>query len=438
MLDQYKKLLQEAVRFQSVSTDSQYQEQIKQMVDWYKNLLEQNKFSVQVMTGYDNPIIIGSYAANPEYKTCLIYGHYDVQPANKNEGWDKEPFELAENNGRLIARGAIDNKGQNLVHLVSALELIKQGKLGYNLKFMLEGNEETGSPHLEKFIQDNQEFLKADFIMISDGEISGNVPNLEVAFRGGFNSTLTVMVGSQDLHSGLYGSAAPNAIHELTKVIASLYDKENKIAIPGFYDNVLPITQEILDNNKTIPFSQEEYQRITTRKAMLVQDNYDFYTQIGLLPAIEVSGIQAGYMGQGYRNAIPGQASAKINFRLVKNQEAQQIIELVKKHIRAVLPEYADFEFITSDPYQGIVLDVNNEYTQKAKAILESVWAKPAILKYNGGGLPITTYFGQVLKIPQVLIPFANEDCNMHGANENFDLAYLEKAISFSQRFLSA
>jgi acetylornithine deacetylase/succinyl-diaminopimelate desuccinylase-like protein len=143
-------------------------------------------------------------------------------------------------------------------------------------------------------------------------------------------------------------------------------------------------------------------------------------------------------MGQGYRNAIPGQASAKINFRLVKNQEAQQIIELVKKHIRAVLPEYADFEFITSDPYQGIVLDVNNEYTQKAKAILESVWAKPAILKYNGGGLPITTYFGQVLKIPQVLIPFANEDCNMHGANENFDLAYLEKAISFSQRFLSA
>jgi acetylornithine deacetylase/succinyl-diaminopimelate desuccinylase-like protein len=236
----------------------------------------------------------------------------------------------------------------------------------------------------------------------------------------------------------LYGSAAPNAIHELTKVIASLYDKENKIAIPGFYDNVLPITQEILDNNKTIPFSQEEYQRITTRKAMLVQDNYDFYTQIGLLPAIEVSGIQAGYMGQGYRNAIPGQASAKINFRLVKNQEAQQIIELVKKHIRAVLPEYADFEFITSDPYQGIVLDVNNEYTQKAKAILESVWAKPAILKYNGGGLPITTYFGQVLKIPQVLIPFANEDCNMHGANENFDLAYLEKAISFSQRFLSA
>jgi acetylornithine deacetylase/succinyl-diaminopimelate desuccinylase-like protein len=437
MLDQYKKLLQEAVRLQSVSTSSQYQEQIKQMVAWYKNLFEQNQFSVKVIEGYDNPIILASYAADPSYKTVLIYGHYDVQPASKDEGWDNEPFELAERDGRLIARGAIDNKGQVLAHLVNVFELLKGKNLRYNVKFMIEGNEETGSPHLEGFIQDNQELLKTDFVMISDGEISGGVPNLEVAFRGGFNSALTISVGTQDLHSGLYGSAAPNAIHELSKVVASLHDSENKIAIPGFYDNVLPVTKEILDNNKTIPFSQEEYQRITTRKAMLAQDNYDFYTQTGLLPAIEVSGIQAGYMGQGYRNAIPGQASAKINFRLVKNQKAQAVAELFKKHVRAVLPDYADFEFMMTNPYDGVVLNIDNEYVQKAKSILESVWGRPAILKYNGGGLPIATYFDRILQVPQVLVPFANEDCHMHGANENFDLAYLEKALRFSKTFLS-
>ena len=206
MLDQYKKLLQEAVRLQSVSTSSQYQEQIKQMVAWYKNLFEQNQFSVKVIEGYDNPIVLASYAADPSYKTVLIYGHYDVQPASKDEGWDNEPFELAERDGRLIARGAIDNKGQVLAHLVNVFELLKGKNLRYNVKFMIEGNEETGSPHLEGFIQDNQELLKTDFVMISDGEISGGVQNLEVAFRGGFNSALTISVGTQDLHSGLYGS----------------------------------------------------------------------------------------------------------------------------------------------------------------------------------------------------------------------------------------
>ncbi|KKU09758.1 MAG: putative beta-Ala-His dipeptidase [Parcubacteria group bacterium GW2011_GWB1_46_8] len=433
----YKQLLSEVIKFQSASTDAQYQDEIQKTVNWYKNIFETDGFKVNVITGYDNPIIIASYAADPQYKTCLIYGHYDVQPASKNEGWDNDPFTLTEKNGRLVARGVIDNKGQNLVHISTVIELIKEKSLGYNVTFMIEGNEETGSPHLETFIKDNQELLEADFVMISDGEISGGVPNIEVSFRGGFNSTLTVTVGTQDLHSGLYGSAAPNAIHELGKVIASLYDKENKVAVPGFYDDVLPVTQELLDNNKTIPYSTEEYKRITGRHAMLSEQGYDFYTQTGLRPAIEISGIQAGYMGDGYRNAIPYKATAKINFRLVKNQNAQTIIEKFKQQVRSILPEYADFVFETVGPYEGVVLDTNNPYVQKAKIILELIWQKNAILKYNGGGLPIATYFDSILNIPQVLIPLANEDCNMHGANENFAVDYCEKGLAFSKRFLS-
>jgi len=436
MKEQYKNLLTELIGFRSISTDIAYQGEIQKTAQWLKNLFEQNKFTAQVVEGYGNPVVIASYIVDPAYKTVLIYGHYDVQPAGKDEGWDSEPFELIEANGRLMGRGAIDNKGQVLVHMINVFEHIKNKTLGYNVKFMIEGNEETGSPNLEKFIGDNLNLLTADFVMISDGEVSGGVPNLEVSFRGGFNSTLTVTVGTQDLHSGLYGSAAPNAVHELSKVIASLYDAECKIAVPGFYKDMMPPDMAVVNANKVIPFSIEEYQRITGRKAMLNQDGYDFYSQTGLLPAIEVSGIQAGYMGQGYRNAIPCKASAKINFRLVKNQDPLHIAEVFRAYIRTVLPAYADFEFEMTDPYDGIIIDTENEYFQGVKNILESIWGAKAILKYNGGGLPITTYFSRLLAVPQVLVPLANEDCNIHGANENFALDYLEKAMNFSRLFL--
>ncbi|KKU46864.1 MAG: ArgE/DapE/Acy1 family protein [Parcubacteria group bacterium GW2011_GWF2_46_8] len=166
----YKQLLSEVIKFQSASTDAQYQDEIQKTVNWYKNIFETDGFKVNVITGYDNPIIIASYAADPQYKTCLIYGHYDVQPASKNEGWDNDPFTLTEKNGRLVARGVIDNKGQNLVHISTVIELIKEKSLGYNVTFMIEGNEETGSPHLETFIKDNQELLEADFVIQSNDQ----------------------------------------------------------------------------------------------------------------------------------------------------------------------------------------------------------------------------------------------------------------------------
>ncbi len=337
----------------------------------------------------------------------------------------------------------VDNKGQSLVHIVNVLEQIKNKTLGYNVKFLIEGNEETGSGKIEKFIQDNQELLKADFVLLSDGEISGGKPGIDVGFRGGLNATLTIKTGKVDLHSGLYGSVAPNALHELTWVISGIYEPgTNQIKVHNFYEDVEPLEKQILENNKKIPFSFEEYKKITGCKTLLTEkqdltdkQGLDFYTQTGLRPAIEITGLAGGYTGEGYKNVIPCQAQAKINFRLVKNQKPEKVFKLFKDWLGLVLPDYVDFNLELNSPYEGVKLDIENQHVGKARNLLEQIWQGQVIFKYVGGGLPITTYFNEVLQIPQVLVPFANEDCNMHGANENFDLKYLDKAMKFSQEF---
>lgn len=437
MFEQYKGFLNELVGFRSVSTDASFLPEIQKIVEWYRDFFVRSGFSVNVVQGYDNPLIIADYVLDPGLKTVLIYGHYDVQPAQKEEGWESEPFELSERNDRLYARGVIDNKGQHLVHVMSVIEAIKNKVLGYNIKFFLEGNEETGSSNLEKFIKEKKDLLKADFVMLSDGEISGGGPNIEIGFRGVFNSTLKISVGSVDLHSGMYGGFAPNAIHELAKIVAQFYDKDNKLADPGFYLETTPLTDEVLENNKNIPFSETEYQRITGRKKFFTQDNLDFYTRTGLLPSVEVTGIQAGYSGEGYRNSIPHKAEAKINVRLSPTQEPEKVFQTLKNFLKKIIPDYVVWELSFDQHNKGVFIDVNNQEVINASKVLEAVWQKPVILKYVGGSLPIITYFKDILGLAVLSIPLVNEDCNMHGANENFELFYLEKAMEFSKKFFS-
>lgn len=433
MTKTYLDLVSEFVKFKSISTDNTYATEIQKCALWMKNTFNANGFKVNVINNYGNPIIIAKYQTNPEHKTCLIYGHYDVQPALESDGWNSKPFELTNDGKRLYARGAIDNKGQVAIHIATIIDLIKENKLGYNITFMIEGNEETGSPLLKKFIKEHQELIKSDFVVISDGEITGNNPVLELSFRGGFNTTVTLKTASNDLHSGIYGGIAPNAAHEAAKLIANLYDSNNHITIPHFYDDVLPI-----ENNPIIPFDSSEYQRITGAKTILNEAEYDPYTQIGLRPTIQVTGIQSGYTSEGYKNGIHAKALIKINFRLVRNQDSSKTAELFKQYIKTTLPKYVDYEIEINDIHEGIKLDLNNDYILKAQSILEKTYGTKPLLKYSGGGLPIVTYFSEAFNIPQVLVPLANEDCNMHGANENFNLKDIEKALNFSKQFFTS
>ncbi|PIP50549.1 MAG: hypothetical protein COX12_00775 [Candidatus Brennerbacteria bacterium CG23_combo_of_CG06-09_8_20_14_all_44_41] len=247
---------------------------------------------------------------------------------------------------------------------------------------------------------------------------------------------MTVKTSTTDLHSGLYGHSVPNAIHELSKVCADLYDANNRIVVPGFYDDVDSVSDDVKKANQAIPFSLEEHKRISGAKILLTEPGIDFYTQVGLLPAIEVTTIVGGYMGQGFRNGIPATATAKINFRLVARQNPTKIAKAFEKYVRSILPAYVDFTFEFKTPYNASKIDTKNKYVERAQKVLEVAYGSTPIYKYVGGGLPMVNSFEKALKIPSVLVPLANEDCAMHAANENFALTNVEQALRFSALFL--
>lgn len=435
----YNELLSKFISFKSISTDKSFKQEVSATADFLISTFSENGFSTEKVEGYGNPIVLANLEVDPTLPTCLIYGHYDVQPAEKSDGWDSEPFEVREDENRIYARGIVDNKGQVLIHIATIIDLIKSGKIKYNIKFMVEGDEETGSPLMENFVKDYSEQLHCDFLMISDGEIISDYPVLDAGFRGGANTTLTLTTASTDTHSGIYGGGIPSASHEAGKFIDKLFDKNYHVQIPGFYDAVDEIPSEILENNKNIPFSKEELERITGVKSALIDGDYDIYTATSLRPTVQITGLQSGYVGEGYKNGIPAKSIIKANFRLVKSQNPEEIMEKYEQFIKDNLPEYVSYKLEISDPYEGIKLDLDNDYIKEAYSALEDAFGKKPFYKFSGGGLPIVTLFVEELGVKNALmVSLGNEDCNMHGINENFDKNILEKGLAFSRKFFGA
>ena len=394
-MDTYLQYLKEFISFKSISTDSAYKKELDKTASWLEALFTQNGFEAQVITGYGNPIVLAHFHIDKKLPTCLIYGHYDVQPADILEGWTSDPFTLRQDGKKLYGRGVVDNKGQILIHVVSIFERIKQKKLGMNIIFMIEGGEETGGTELTRFVKENKESVSADFVLISDGEMKGNNPTIEAGLRGGFNCTLTIKTGEKDLHSGIYGGIASNAAHTLSMIINKTVDS-------------FPLS------SKAHPSTNRE---------------------VGLIPALDVTSIQAGYQGEGYRNSIPHKASAKINVRIVKSQDPHEIFSQLKEFIKTELPSTCTFEFTLDHPHNAVKLDLSNEYVKEASSILKKVYGKEPLFTYSGGAIPIVDEFNTTLKIPTLLVNLANEDCNMHGVDENFDIEFIEKGLAFSTLF---
>ncbi len=438
MTSSYRSLLTQFISYPSISTDPEHKNDMTQTAWFLVDLLSAHGFTAQAITGYSNPIVVARYITDPSYETVLIYGHYDVQPADLSEGWTNDPFVLTEREWRLYARGVVDNKGQIMIHIATVLDLISQGKLRYNIVFMIEGDEETWSPHLERFINEQKDLLKADYTLISDGEIIGDhTPTLIAAFRGGCNLTLTLRTASDDLHSGLYGNIAPNSAYEMSHLLGKLYDDRAMIAVPWRYDSVAPITPEQKENNTHVPFSFEETQQITGIKALYTPDGYDPTTANGLLPTIEISWIQSGYTGNGYRNAIPAQTMAKINFRFAPGQDAQQMMQLFSQRVTSQLPAYVDHTIEMSDAYDAITLRTDHPKVQEARDILSTIYGRAPILRYCGAAIPVTGLFQDLLWQTVIVVDLANEDCHMHGVDENFSISCIDKGLAFSQQFLS-
>lgn len=438
MLTSYLPLLHKSISYKSISTDPEYKEVCNACAEWYIELFQNHGFATEKIIWYGNPLVYAYYEVDPWAKTYLVYGHYDVQPADISEWRSHDPFALRKNENKLYARGAVDNKGQHMIHITTILELIKTNTLAHNIKFLLEWDEETGSPHIPTAISDYKELLKADIALISDGEIIGNhTPTMTASFRGGANMTITLDTAKTDLHSGIYGNIAPSTSHEAAILISKLYDEFNSIAIPGRYDDLSEITDTQVANNKNVPFDIEELKYISWIKTVIPPKGYDPVTANGLLPTIQISGIHSGYTGNGYKNIIPWSATIKINFRFWPGQDAEAKIEKFKQRVANTLPVYADHEIETSDYYNAISIDIDNEETKKASVLLSEVYGKTCIMRYCGAAVPISWLFQDILACKVIIADLGNEDCNMHGVDENIDIACVEKGLEFSRRFFA-
>ncbi|HRP36666.1 MAG TPA: M20/M25/M40 family metallo-hydrolase [Candidatus Dojkabacteria bacterium] len=436
----YISLVDEYISFRSISTLDATDE-INKTVDWLEKLFVSNHFKAEIIRGYDNPVIISEFVVDESFPTVLIYGHYDVQPASEDE-WGTNPFVVRNEKGRLYARGIVDNKGQMLVHLVSVLELIRKNKLKYNVKFLIQGNEETGSPNIGKLLEKHKQKLRSDLILISDSALLKNHPTIEMSLRGVFNTTLTIRTSNKDLHSGLFGGAVPNSAQIASEFISKLRSSESLVNIDGFYENVIKPDEKYLELTRKIPFNDDEFSDLTGTKAVLLENGHNFYSQTGLRPTVEVTGLESGYTGSGYRNSIPSQTVIKFNFRLVPCQNPEEILEKFKMFTRKMLPEYADFDFAKPEKTEGtvkpIMLNPENKFTKKAVKLLEQIHNKDVLYDFNGATLPIVVDFTNILKTDMLMVALANEDCNMHAVDENFDLQSLRKALEFSYKFLSS
>lgn len=436
MNNEFKKLLGEYVALQSISTDPAFDAEMRKTAEWLGEYLAEHGFKVSYLKGpRTNPVVFAEYIQSPELETVLVYGHYDVQPAKREDGWSSDPFVLTEKKGRLIGRGVVDNKGQNLIHIYTICKLIEEGKLAYNVKVMIEGNEETANPDMTAMVKKYQKLFTADTILISDSELRGTIPTMEVSLRGGFNFTITITTAKSNLHSGLAGGVAPSSLHEMARLIAKFYKADNTIAIPGFYAGTKKLSSEEIANAKKTG-TEADVKKIFGIKGLVTEKGMSPYAQLGLRPTIQVSGIKSGYTGEGYSNIIPGSAEARVNVRVSAGQDPEKIYQTIVKFIKSQVPKYAGVSVKTTDlKNPPVAMDTKRKQVQEIKKLLKSVYKKEPLMLYCGASIPVVSDFKDIMGIDPTLVALGNDDCNMHGLDENFRIDLIEKGLAFSRKF---
>ncbi len=385
---------------------------------------------VQIHPTAGHPVVYAEKYVGDDVPTVLVYGHYDVQPPDPLNLWNSGPFEPVIKDEKIYARGACDDKGQFFMH-VKALEILtKTNSLPVNLKFLIEGEEEIGSAHLGDFVKKNKELLKADVILISDtAMISMDSPSIDVGVRGLSYIEVEVTGPNRDLHSGVYGGAVANPITILTKMIASLHDKNNRITIPGFYDDVVEASDAERKELAKAPFDEKEFRADLGINELWGEEGFSSNERTGIRPTLEVNGIWGGYTGEGAKTVLPSKAFAKISCRLVPNQTTDKITPLLIDHIKKIAPKNVTVKAEVhhgGDPYMTPVDSI--EYRAAAKAI-EATFGKKPIPVRGGGSIPITALFEKELDCKVVFLGFGLDSDNLHSPNEKFELRNFYKGI---------
>jgi acetylornithine deacetylase/succinyl-diaminopimelate desuccinylase-like protein len=431
-------LLFEFLRFPSVSTKPEHAADMRACAGWLRALLDFGGFRSEIAETGGHPAVLARSPEAPGKPTVLIYGHYDVQPEDPVHLWTSPPFEPAIRNKRVFARGATDNKGQILAHILGAIHLLReQGTLPVNLIFLIEGEEEVGSTNLDDLIRARRSDLRCDIIAISDtGMIAEGYPTLTQSLRGIAAMEVVVRGPATDLHSGIFGGAVMNPAAALVKILASLHDDQGRIAVPGFYDDVVKLDAAERQALAALPVSESDYQRETGVLLLAGEGGFSTVERIGIRPTAEINGLTSGYQGEGTKTVLPSTASAKLTFRLVPNQKPDRALNLVEIHLQNVLPPGVELEIIRGHGGMPYALDLKSPWCGAAlRALEETFGQKPALMR-EGGSIPIVQTFRELLGCDTLLLGLAAPDCKAHAPDENFPLENFAAGIRLHQNLL--
>lgn len=429
--DRFLSELFELISIPSISSIQDHKEDmVKAAEQWKKFILAAGADKAEVMPSDGNPVVYGEKIIDPKKPTVLVYGHYDVMPVDPIELWKSDPFKPEVRDGKIYARGADDDKGQAFMHAKAFELMVKTSTLPCNVKFMIEGEEEIGSPNLGKFCEKHKEMLKADVILVSDTSmIAQDIPSITSGLRGLAYMEVEVIGPNRDLHSGLYGGAVANPINVLARMIAQLQDENFKITVPGFYDDVIEVSLTERAEMAKAPFNLNAYKQSIDISEIEGEAGYTTPERTGIRPSLDVNGIWGGYTGEGAKTVIPSKAYAKISMRLVPNQDHKKIAELFEKYFESIAPKSVKVkvtELHGGFPYVSPTDMV--AYLAAEKAYTETFGKKPVPVR-SGGSIPIISTFEKILGLKSILMGFGLESDAIHSPNENYPLFNFYKGI---------
>lgn len=429
--DRFLNELFELIRIPSISAESEHKPDMVRCAEkWKAFLLEAGCDKAEVMPSAGNPVVYGEKTIDPAKPTVLVYGHYDVMPVAPLELWKTKPFEPVVKDGKIWARGADDDKGQSFMQAKAFEFMVKTNQLPCNVKFMLEGEEEIGSPSLYGFCEEHKDLLKADVILVCDTSmIAPDVPSITSGLRGLCYWEVEVTGANHDLHSGIYGGAVANPINILCKMIAGLHDENNHITIPGFYDDVLVISDEERALMAQAPFNEEDYKRDLGIKAVHGEKGYSTKERTGIRPCLDICGIWGGHTGEGSKTVLPSKAYAKISTRLVANQDFNKISKLFQEYFESIAPDCVRVKVTPCHGGAAYVSPLEMKAYQAAEKAMETTYGKRPIPTRSGGSIPIVAGFEKILGTKSILMGFGLGSDDIHAPNENYPLEQFFKGI---------
>ncbi|MGE5363098.1 MAG: dipeptidase [Bacteroidota bacterium] len=436
----YIQELTEFLRIPSISTSVENTRDIHNCAEFVASKLRDAGLSrVEVHQTEGHPIVYGEWLGAPGKPTVLVYGHYDVQPADPLELWNTPPFEPVVRDGKIWARGATDDKGQVYMHIKSIEAFFKsKGSLPLNVKFIVEGEEEIGSESLTQFLSQHKDILKCDAILISDTSLyAPGLPTITYGLRGLAYMEIELQGPSQDLHSGSFGGAVVNPVNALAKIIAQLTDGNNHISIPGFYDDVLAVTNKEKESFKRLKFSDKKFAKEIGVPALGGEEKFTVLERLWTRPTLDCNGIIGGFTGSGAKTIIPAKATAKISMRLVPNQEPKKIARLFTKYVKTLAPAGVKLTVKSLHGGSPVMAPLEDKATIAASKAMEKAFGKKTVFMRDGGSIPVIADFTKVLKAPAVMMGLGLDSENLHSPNEHFDLNHFRLGILSSAYFMN-